>query len=118
MKFPTGQVKEFSVQLTRFCLFTLIPRRFTSHYWDSEHCLNFTTWWQWRRYCFFVRNKVIMRPTFSDWGQINIRILADDLDAKIIQQCIFTLQTHPNYQVNDLALIYNQMVNFAKGVKE
>ena len=112
---PVEAVKEFGTQLTRSRLFTLIPRRFTSHYWDWEHCLNFTTWWQWGNCCYFVRNKIIMRPTFSTWRQINSRILGEDLDAKVIQQCVLILQTHPNYQINDFEKIYNKMIEFAMG---
>jgi len=112
---PTGQIKEFSAQLTRFRLFTLIPRRFLSHYWDNKHCLNFTKWWQWGNRCFFIRNKIIVRPTVSSWDQINSRMVAEDLDAYIIQQCIFTLQTHPKYKDQAPEKIYNKMIEFAMG---
>lgn len=115
MKFPpypmTGIVEYFG---RRFRPFTLFPRRFSTHYWDNKHCLNFTKWWQWGRRCFLIRNRIILRPLFSDWTHINSRMAAGDLDASMIQQCIFTLQTHPNYRNQSPEKIYNRMVNFAR----
>ncbi len=111
MKFPPFSRYAMSLLVDRLREFTLLPRRFTTHYWDDRHCLISITWWQWFRRCFCVNSHIVVRPTFSNWRQIINRMNNGDLDAKLIHKCIKIIATHSEWKMHPKREIYDMLVD-------
>ena len=94
--------------------FTLLPRRFQSHYWDVIGRLHFTKWWQWGTRCFFIRDRIIVRPTFLNWEQIGKLSSLQDKNPRIIWRCISKLNDQAIYNDYTPQEIYEEMVEHAK----
>ena len=115
MKQCCGIISEFTAQLQRFPQFTLIPRRFSTHYWDDLHCLKWDRWWQWGNYRFFFYSCTIIRPTFSSWEQIKERVSMKDSDACLILCCIVRIISRT---INSVPKeVYSELVDSAREIQ-
>ncbi len=94
----------------RFCLF---PRRLHSFYWDDVDNVPMNTmWWQWGTWVFWITKRKYTRTFYSNWNQLCSASDHGDADAKVMLQCLYTLQTHKNYLDKSPAYIYAQMIKF------
>ncbi len=91
----------------------LFPRRLHSFYWDDiDNAPMNTMWWQWGTWVFWTTRRKYTRTFYSNWNQLCKAMDNSNADAKVILQCLLTLQTHPNYLTKSSAEIYTQMVKF------
>ncbi len=84
--------------------FTLFLRRFKALHWNDRGCLTYTTWWQWGARHFRIRSMAIMRQYFSDWEELQDRVVDGDLDACLIYSFVERSNN------SNLEKYYNQVV--------